>query len=572
MPNGSKDEPTILSKSSSGSSSKDEPTIFSKSSSGSSSSDGGQGSSKTTSVVSSNGDVETTRTITITRSSSSSSSLNGGQIDSKPEKSQKDDDCDCSNCDDADLEDCFYDCEEKTSLLGEINTCRGNNTKISHDLVEIRKELTVVKKNLQGALDDSAQLKTKWIAASADAQKWKTKSESLEINLKKALEDNTQSNKTVNEYSTTINNLRTTINEITIKNNKCGAESDEWKRKWEAENAKVIQSEKTIKELQSSNDDLKTRINKLTDDLTSCQNGNQQNHIEINKFKNTVNDLQKNVSTCSVDLGTCNIALKRVTDDFDVELELGECDNSKKEIEKNLQSERTNVDKCKKEIVSIREVCSTRYQKYEDDITKLKSDSKVSIDQCEASLKLEKDNNADNRIEITKLQNQIVGIESKLNISIKTSEDWQKKSKLCEDDSITAKQTIETQRTNLEDTNKHLSICVANSNSLQTDLTSCKSKLEDCSGNLVKTKTKLADSEVVTVNQNSKIDSLGNENKRCQTEITKLRCDVEGHLAGVRSAEQKVSVALQQALSILDGNTKSSNDFIGSQNIYCKAT
>lgn len=480
---------------------------------------------------------------------------------------------------DSDGDDCDSDCDSDCVCVEDYTQCIKEKKKIT-------KKRNVFKKKLQVALDESAKLKTKWISVTADAQKCKTKVDNLEIDLKKTVEINSQLTIKVNEYSTTINKLRSTVNELTIKNNKCVAESNEWKRKWEEENAKVITNEQKIKELEASNVDLTSRISKLNDDLSRCRNGNQQNDIEINKLKNTVTDLKKQVSTCTVDLGSCNVTLKRVTDQFDadqlldvekekrsakLELELSECNTRKKDIEKNLESEKKNVGTCKDEIVTIRAECSRRYQKYEDDITELKSNTKVSIDRCEDSLKTERDENANIRNNITKLQNRITDLETKLTAAISVSDDWQKKSKFCEDDSIVTKQTIETLRTNLADTNKHVSTCVANSNSLQSELNSCKSNLEICSGDLGDTKKRLTESEVNIVDLNKNIVSLESIKKSCQTEISTLRCDVNQYFENVKSAEEKAYEAATQVLSILDGNKKSLSKFVGSHDLTCRA-
>lgn len=475
---------------------------------------------------------------------------------------------------------------EKSWVLDELEECRHEYSCITEDFVTITTEVKILKKKIQVSVDDSTKLKTQLIAANADAQKWKTKSDSYEIDLKTTKEINIKLTNTVNEYTTTITNLHITITELTIKNNKCDAESNEWKRKWEAENAKVIKNEKTIKDLEASNADLKGKIDKLNEDLSCCQNEKHQKDIEINNLKNSVSDLKNKLSCCTVDLGSCNVALKRVTAEYDadelrdheeaivrarLQLELGECMARKKDIETNYESEKKCVINCKNEIVVIREDCTKRYQKYEDDITDLKITFKGSLDKCEALVKSEKDNNAKCRIEITNLQIRIVEIENKLTISIKVSEDWQKKNQCCEDDSITLRRTIETLRTNLADTNKQLSICVANSNSLQSELTSCKSNWDICRNELSETKKKLADKEVIIVNLNIQINSLESSIKCCQADLSGLRCDVNHYLAGVKSAEEKAYEYVSQVLGILDGNKKSMSNFVGSHDITCRA-
>ncbi|XP_037036709.1 myosin-3-like [Bradysia coprophila] len=475
--------------------------------------------------------------------------------------------------------------KEKNSVVSDLKKCRGKNALITDDLLKVTTELKNVKKKLQDTIDDSAKLKTQWVSVTADSEKWKTKSDSLEIDLKRALDSNGLLTITVNEYSTTIANLRSTINEITIKNNMCGNDSNEWKRKWETENSKVVTNEKRIKELEATNNDLTSRITKLTIDLTSCRNGNAQNDKEINKLKDTVTDLTKQLSKCTVDLGSCNDVLNRVTNEFNadklqdveaaklrakIELELGECVNRKKEVEQNLETERKAVDKCKAEVVTMRNECSTRYKKFEDDIIVLKSNNQISIDKCQATLKSEIDINVNSRTEITVLKNQITDFETKLSVSIKNSEDWQKRNQFCEDDSINLKQKIESLQTNVADVNQHLTTCVTNANSLQIDITSCQSKRDVCTDDLERTKKKLVDSELVIVNLNINVSSLETARKTCQTELSTLRCDVDQYLRNTKSAQEKVNVAVLQVLSFLDTDKKFLGDFIDSHDTTCK--
>lgn len=599
-------------------------TTITKSGSSSSISEGGQGSKSTTTVNSSSdssGKKITSTTTVITSSTSSLSSQIAGKqtVVGEIVNSNDDDcsDCDCDSCDCADeeVEIHSHDCdkqlkklnndndqltkqlkssnsiistltEEKSWVLDELKGCTEEYTCVTRDFEKISIEIKTVKKKLQVSLDESVKLKTQLIAASADAQKWQTRSDSLDIELKKTKDINVQLTVTVNECTTTITSLRTTVNDMTIKNNKCGADADEWKRKWEAENAKVIKYEKTIKEWETSNADLKSKNAKLTDDLSSCQDVNHQNDIEINRLKNTVTDLKKQLSNCTVDLGNCNVSLKRALDDFDadqkkdheeaikcgkLEVQLGECSARKKDLEQNYESEKKLVIDCKNEIVTVRDECTKRSQKYDDDLANLKITSKASIDKCEASLKTERDSNAKIRIDVTNLQNRIVEFESKLTISINVSDDWQKKNKYCEDNSVTLRQTIETLRSNLADTNKNLSDSVANGNSLQSQLTSCKSSLEICTTNLSDTKNKLADRETTIINLNVQIGSLESSNNRCQGEVSKLRCDVNQYLDGAKAAEEKARQTVLEVLSILDVKKKSMSDFVDSHDITCNS-
>lgn len=529
----------------------------------------------------------------MTKSSSSNESggwaiIDNGEtshVDGKLETVGGTQDSDCCDCGHEIFEDDLiylgYTATNATS-----NDCELQIKKLKNKIVTITTEVEVVQKKLQDALDNSTELKTQLVAANADAQKWKTNSDSLDIDLKQSKQINVQLTDTVNEYNTTISNLRTTIDQITSNSNKCGTELDEWKTKWATANDELIKNEKTIKDLQASNGDLNSKIAKLTDDLSSSRNRSQQNDIDISTLKNNVTDLTKQLSNCTVDLGTCNVALKRVTDNFNadelkaheeektrsnLDLQLSACVARTKELETNYDSEKQSVLDCKNETVTLRDECSKQYQKYDNDIAELKSNCTVSVDKCEASLKAEKDNDVNTQNQITQLKNQIVDIEGKLNASIKDSDDWQKKNQYCEDNAVILNQTINTLQTNIADTNNHLSTCVANSNSLQSDLTSCKSNWEACKGDLSDTQTKLAGNETIIVNLNTQIDSLESSKKQCLTELSTLRCDVNQNLDGIKSAEDKAYASLLQVLSILDGNKKLLSTFVGSHNITCGA-
>lgn len=323
--------------------------------------------------------------------------------------------------------------EEKRRTLSELEGCSNKYNCISRDFETITTEVTITRTKLQKFADENEKCQTQLIATNADSQKWKTKSESFEIELKKSKEINVQLTVTINEYTTKITNFQTTINEITIKSNKCGSESDEWKRKYESELAKTAKYEKNIKDLEANNADLKKKYAEKTEELSCCQNQNHHQSIEISTLKTSVDDFKKVVSKHTVDMEKCDIALKLVTDEYNadeirdhdemlirksLEIDLCECRSRKDEIEKSYQSEKTLVINCKNEIVHIREEQTKISKIYEADIANLKITFKASLDKCEFSLNVEKATNVKISIDIKNLQNQIVQIKNELSISI----------------------------------------------------------------------------------------------------------------------------------------------------------
>lgn len=151
------------------------------------------------------------------------------------------------------------------------------------------------------------------------------------------------------------------------------------------------------------------------------------------------------------------------------------------------------------------------------------------------------------------------------------SEDWQKKIQYREDEARTLKFTIETLRNTITDTSKQLSTCVDHSKTLQNDLTLCRSSLGICTTNLKETENKYANVEAIIINLKGEVASLEAGKKRCETEISSLRCDTNQFLAIIEGAEKKAYQALIDVQGIMNGCKSEMDKFVGSHDISCKA-
>jgi len=238
--------------------------------------------------------------------------------------------------------------------------------------------------------------------------------------------------------------------------------------------------------------------------------------------------------------------------------------------EKCLKEEITNVEKCRNEIIVIRRDHATTCKKYEDDITQIKINFKLSIDKCEASVKSEQDINIKIRAEISDLNCKITEIEAKLTFTIKISEEWETKNRNCDTERTSLRRSIETSKINLSETQGQLTTCVDHNKRIQGDLDKSRNDLEICNNSVTDIRKKYNEGEEVIVRLRGEIKTCQSDRKTSENENASLRCATNKFLSIIETAEEKAYKAILEVKGIFDGNKVALNKFVNVHNIVCK--
>lgn len=154
-------------------------------------------------------------------------------------------------------------------------------------------------------------------------------------------------------------------------------------------------------------------------------------------------------------------------------------------------------------------------------------------------------------------------------LTLQTVIEIQSHTKNCQDEANSLKITIDVLKRTISDNTVQLRTCGDHSNSIQIDLTACQSSKAECVRNFAEVKESLRTSETKIIELESENSSITVGNKRCESELSTLRCDTNHYLASVQNSYDMDYEKLLHVAAIHDKTKAVINNFVDTHNIKC---
>jgi len=175
-----------------------------------------------------------------------------------------------------------------------------------------------------------------------------------------------------------------------------------------------------------------------------------------------------------------------------------------------------------------------------------------------------------NIIEIKNINFRLTESESKLSYCQKNIEDAGSRLKFCQEETNVLRNSIDSLKVTIADTNSQLNTCSKQSSSLQIEISNFGSNLNVCNANLQDSQRKVTENEKNIVNLNIEITSLKGRKRQCETDISALRCESNKFFDIRRNDADRVRRAIVHLANLYPTTQPAIQNFITTNNVRCE--